>query len=82
MALATLTTKGQVTVPKSVRDALHLRSGDKLEFIITDNGGIVLRPVTRKVDDVFGRLQRHGQKPISVEAMDQAVRRRMRKAFK
>jgi len=82
MALATLTTKGQVTVPKKVRDSLHLRAGDKLEFIVTKHGRVILKPVTKKVDDVFGSLYRPEQKPVSVKEMNDAVKRKLRKAAK
>ena len=70
MAVAKLTSKGQVTIPKAVRDFLHLNTGDKLEFIVTENGEALLRPMTKKVDDVFGRLHKPGRKPISIEEMD------------
>jgi len=67
MALATLTNKGQVTIPKAVRESLGLHSGDKLEFVIVENGKACIRPVTKKVDDVFGRLYKPEKKPVSVE---------------
>jgi len=35
MALATLTTKGQVTIPKEVRESLRLHTGDKIEIVVT-----------------------------------------------
>ncbi len=82
MALATLTSKGQVTIPKKVRDSLRLHAGDAIHFFITKDGDALLRPVTRKVDDVFGRLRKYGGKPVSVEEMDFAIKARMRKAFK
>jgi antitoxin PrlF len=82
MQIAKMTSKGQVTVPKAVRDALHLGTGDKLEFIITENRDALIRPVTKKVDDVFGRLQKSGRKPVSVKEMDLAVKQRMKSTFK
>ena len=36
MASATITTKGQITIPKSIRDSLMLNTGDQIEFIVTD----------------------------------------------
>jgi antitoxin PrlF len=82
MQIAKMTSKGQVTVPKAVRDALHLDTGDKLEFIIKGNRDALIRPVTKKVDDVFGRLQKPGRKPVSVKEMDLAVKQRMKSTFK
>lgn len=78
MAHATLTCKGQVTIPKSIRDALHLSTGEKIEFILGDEDTVVLRPVTRKVDEVFGRLRKY-RKPasVSVEEMNEAISKRM-----
>jgi AbrB family looped-hinge helix DNA binding protein len=42
MTLATLTSKGQVTIPKQVRDSLRLHTGDKVEFVITETSRRVL----------------------------------------
>ncbi len=82
MALATLTSKGQITIPKTVRDSLRLHAGDKVEFVITESREALLRPVTKKVDDVFGRLHKLGRKPISVEKMDAGIRQKMQANFK
>ncbi len=82
MALATLTSKGQVTIPKAVRDSLHLHKGDKVEFVITESKEALLRPVTKKVDDVFGRLYMPGRKPVSIEEMDAGIRQKIQASFK
>lgn len=82
MALATLTSKGQITIPKVVRDSLHLHTGDKVEFVITEDGNAFLMPVTKRVDDVFGRLHKPGRKPISVEKIDSMIKKRMQATFR
>ena len=78
MASATVTTKGQITIPKAVRDSLMLNAGDKVEFIVTDKREALMKPISKKVDDVFGMLRKPGRKPVSVEEMNQAIRRRMK----
>ncbi len=82
MAVARLTGKGQVTIPKAVRNALQLHSGIKLEFIITEKGELLLRPVTKSVDDLYGILRKKGRKPVSVDEMNAAVTDRMKAKFK
>ncbi len=81
MAFATITSKGQVTIPKAVRNSLHLKAGDKLEFIVNQEGGLLVRPVSKRIDDVYGKLHRKGMRPVSVEEMDEAVGRRMKDRF-
>jgi antitoxin PrlF len=78
MALATLTNKGQVTIPKAIRESLGLHSGDKLEFVLVESGKAFIRPVTKRVDEVFGRLYKSERKPVSVEEMDEKIRQKMR----
>lgn len=78
VATATLTSKGQVTIPKAVRNTLRLHAGDKIEFILGARGEVLLRPVTKTVDDVYGRLHQSGRTPVSVEEMDAAIRQKMR----
>ena len=73
MALATLTTKGQVTIPKSVRESLKLHTGDKIEITVTENGEAVIRPVSKKVDDLFGKLHSVNRKMVSIEGMNAAI---------
>lgn len=82
MTLATLTSKGQITIPKTVRNSLNIKSGDKIEFVITENREALIRPITMNVDDVFGKLHNNKRKPVSVEKMDEEIMKRMRKDFK
>lgn len=78
MTTATLTSKGQVTIPKQVRDFLHLHTGDRIEFILQKNSEAMMKPVAKSVDDVFGRLHVSGQKTWSVDEMNEAITRRMK----
>jgi len=79
MALATLTSKGQVTIPKAIRDSLGLKTGDKLEFGILKSNEAFIKVVTKKVDDVFGILHKPSKEPVSVKEMNAAIRQKMRK---
>ena len=72
--VSTVTQKGQVTIPKDIRDSLHLITGDKVEFIRNELGEIVIKPVTRKVAEVVGLLSQYKKtKTVTIEAMDQAI---------
>ena len=81
MATATMTTKGQITIPKVVRDKLRLMAGDKVEFVLSDNREALIRPVSKKVDDVFGLLHKPGRKAVSVDQMNDSIRRKLRENF-
>ena len=82
MALATLSTKGQVTIPKKIRESLKLHTGDKIEIIITEKREAIIRPVSKKVDEVFCRLHKPGRKAVSLGAINNAVKNRMKDKFK
>ena len=77
MVTATLTSKGQMTIPKAVRESLRLRSGDRVEFVVHDQSEATMRPITKSVDDVFGRLHVRGQSAVPVARMDEAMAREM-----
>jgi antitoxin PrlF len=81
MALATLTTKGQVTIPKAIRDSLKLNTGDRIDIVVTGKREATIRPVSKKVDDIFCKLHKPGAKPVSVETMADAIRNRMKDKF-
>ena len=76
MPRATLTSKGQVTVPKEIRDLLRLGTGDRVDFVVKEDGTVVLRPATVHVRELRGFLHRKGIKPLSVEQMNAVIRRR------
>mgnify|MGYP001386915079 CR=1 FL=1 len=65
----TMTTKGQVTVPREIRDRLGLKSGDKMAFTMLSDGTVVMRPKTRRLAELAGSLTRPGQPSVSVEDM-------------
>ena len=72
MPEAKLTSKGQVTVPKEVREALHLDAGDRVQFFIREDGVVELRPQTVDLEDLYGILEYKGE-PVTVEAMNEAI---------
>ena len=81
MALVTLTTKGQLTIPKKIRESLKLYAGDKLEIIVTAKREAIIRPISKKVDDIFCKLHKASRKPVSLEVIDNAIRNRMKDKF-
>ena len=81
MPTATLTTKGQVTIPKEVREHLGVETGDRLSFVVQEDGTVVVKPITRHVRELGGLLRRPGQRPVSVDEMDQAIARRVQTQF-
>lgn len=78
MALATITSKGQVTIPKNVRDSLQLRSGDKIEISLNDENEAIIKPVSKKVDAVFCLLHQAGREALSIDQMNKAIVDRMK----
>ena len=73
MSVATITSKGQVTIPKDVRDELGLEPGMKLDFIRVGDGEYRLRPKNLRVEELFGILKYDGP-PITIEEMNEAIR--------
>lgn len=66
----TMTTKGQVTVPREIRDRLGLKPGDKIVFTMLNDGTVVMRPKTRRLAELAGSLTRPGQPKVTVEEMN------------
>jgi antitoxin PrlF len=76
MSESTITTKGQCVVPKKIRDYMRLNPGDKIDFVIRENGEVYVRPVILDVRELKGRLKKPGRKPVSLKDMEKAVRKR------
>jgi len=76
MPVATLTSKGQLVIPKEIREYLHLQPGDRLDFLIRDDGDVVLRPAVTDVRELKGLLHQPGRPPVSLPAMQHVIRTR------
>ncbi len=76
MPTATLTSKGQMVIPKSVREHLGLQPGDMLDFLIQEDGDVLVRPAVEDVKELKGILHRPGAKPVSLKEMKRIIRKR------
>jgi antitoxin PrlF len=76
MAVATLTSKGQITIPSRVRNALGLEAGDRVEFVEQGKGEFAIVAATRSVRELKGLFQGKRSKPASLEEMNAAIARR------
>ena len=72
MSMATITSKGQITIPAVVRAALGVESGDRVEFIEVEHGRFELVASTHSVTALKG-LVRKPASPVSIAAMNQAI---------
>ena len=68
----TLSSKGQVTIPKEMREALNLQPGDQLIYSIID-GEVIITPKNVDFNDLAGLLGRPPGGPATLEEIDQAV---------
>jgi AbrB family looped-hinge helix DNA binding protein len=78
MPVATLTSKGQITIPREIRDRLRLRTGDRVCFTEQPDGTVIFRPQNGSLLDLVGTLKTVPRRraSVSVEEMGEAVRRR------
>ena len=72
MAAATVTSKGQITIPAQVRASLGLDTGDRIEFVDIGIGKFAIMAATHSVRDLKGLLRKPA-KPISIEDMNLAI---------
>jgi antitoxin PrlF len=66
---STLTSKGQTTIPKDIRDTLRMKSGDRMTFTVMPDGTVLLRVKNKSVLSLAGSLRKKGQKPLRVEQL-------------
>jgi len=72
MTTATITTKGQITIPKRVRQRLGVTTGDRVEFIEMENGVFQLVVANRDIATLKGIVTKP-QKTLSVDEMNDAI---------
>jgi antitoxin PrlF len=75
-----LTTKGQVTIPKEMRDKLHLAPGDKVKFFMQPDGRLVILP--KLPASALKGMFRSRRVPVSLEEMDAAIAKGATRRFR
>ena len=61
---ATLTSKGQTTIPKEIRDRLGMKTGDKMSFTLMPDGVVILRVKKKSISELGGLLHKKGRKTV------------------
>ena len=72
MSEAKMTSKGQITLPKEIRLKLGLKQGDRVRFIVEDDGRVRLLPAKRDISELMGILPTPKRR-LSIEEMDDIV---------
>jgi antitoxin PrlF len=66
---ATLTSKGQTTIPKEIRDSLGMKPGDRISFTLMPDRTVVMRVKSKSIMNLAGVLHKKGRKRVPVEQM-------------
>jgi AbrB family looped-hinge helix DNA binding protein len=66
---ATLTSKGQTTIPKEIRDSLRMKAGDRMTFTLMPDATVVMRVKSKSITELAGALYKKGRKTIPVEQL-------------
>jgi AbrB family looped-hinge helix DNA binding protein len=66
---ATLTSKGQITIPREIRESLRLKAGDRMTFTSLPNGTVLVRVKNKSAMDVAGRLHKKGRKALPMNEL-------------
>jgi AbrB family looped-hinge helix DNA binding protein len=66
---ATLTSKGQTTIPKEIRDGLGMKPGDRMVFTLMPDATVVMRVKSKSVTALAGALKKKGRKAVRIEQL-------------
>lgn len=75
MPRSTITSKGQITIPKQVRDEMGLKAGDRVDFVKDRAGRMMLRPINTDFRSLKGMIKSPFNRPITLKEMDEAIAR-------
>jgi antitoxin PrlF len=66
---ATLTSKGQTTIPKQIRDSLGMKAGDRMTFTLMADATVIMRVKNKKISDIAGMLHKKNRKALPITAL-------------
>ena len=70
---ATMTSKGQITIPKKVRDRLNLKPGSRVDFVFEKSGKVILKPLDWEWESLRGIVKSPHKRPATIREMDEAI---------
>jgi antitoxin PrlF len=73
MPTSTVTSKGQITLPKEVREKLHLQAGSRVDFVIEPSGRVIVKPLDSDFRSLRGMIRSKRKRPISIAEMNEAI---------
>jgi len=73
LAVATITSKGQITIPAQVRSKLGIGAGDRIEFVETAQGQFSIVAASRSVRELNGLFHDRRRKPVTIADMNAAI---------
>jgi antitoxin PrlF len=76
MSHSVITSKGQITIPVSIRKRLNLKTGDKIDFEINE-GNLRLIPASKSVSEVFGILSGKNHTAHTIEEINESLKKRI-----
>jgi antitoxin PrlF len=76
MSTARLSTKGQLVVPKEIREFLGLEPGDRIDFVVEEDGRVSLRPALVDFRTLRGSVGDVEGRSVTLEEMDRTIRHR------
>jgi antitoxin PrlF len=80
MVISKITAKGQITIPKRIRDFLKVKTSDTIEFTLLEEGKVLITSEQKSAEALFGMLKhRKPSQPVTPEEMDDAIRDRRQK---
>ena len=84
METGTLSSKGQITIPKKIREYLNIQTSEKIIFIPLEEGKVLITAEQKSATSILGILKhRRKNQPVSTEQMEDAIRkRRLKRAVK
>lgn len=82
MEQAKVTSKGQITIPKKIREKLNISPGDKINFVEENDGEIKIYPQKKSIERLKGILHRPDQKALSIEEMNEGVTEYLKQKYK
>ena len=75
MPSSTITSKGQITVPKEIRELMRLKPGDRIDFRVGRTGAITLEAIDTDIRSLRGILKGKRKEPLSIEEMNEVIAR-------